>query len=128
MDDFLIIGKTQSECLQGLLALIKLLHSLGFNISWKKFVSPSPRDTFLGVKLDSSTMLIRLPVDKLNCLKTLIASFSVKVLHPSAKCHVVRGGRTFLCRVIDCVNKLKYQSDRCRLTSQFRADILWWNL
>ena len=40
LDDFLIIGRTQVECQMGLVTLIRLLHSLGFNVSWRKFVSP----------------------------------------------------------------------------------------
>ena len=41
-------------------------------------------------------------------------------------CRAVQGGRTFLRRVIDCVNRLRHSSHRCRLNSQFRADIKWW--
>ncbi|KAL9963440.1 hypothetical protein ACROYT_G026951 [Oculina patagonica] len=73
LDDFLIIGNTHAECQQGLITLIRLLHLLGFNVSWKKVVSPSQRVTFLGIELDSTTMSLRLPSDKLDQLNTLIA-------------------------------------------------------
>ena len=75
LDDFLIVGKTKAECQQGLLALIRLLHSLGFNVSWKKVVAPCQRVTFLGIELDSTTMSLRLPSDKLDRLNSLIAYF-----------------------------------------------------
>lgn len=39
LDDFLIIGRTNAERQNGLTTLITLLHSRGFNISWKKVVS-----------------------------------------------------------------------------------------
>jgi len=136
LDDFLIIGNTctHAECQHGLTTLINLLHSLGFNIRWKKVVSPSQRVTFLGVELDSSTMSIRLPADKLDRPHALVTSFSEKVSASKRQlqslpgsfnyaCHV-HGGRTFLRRVIDCINKLRHSSHRCRLSSQFRADIL----
>ena len=137
LDDFLIVGKTQAACQQGLLVLINLLHSLGFNVSWKKVVSPCQRVTFLGIKLDSTTMCVRLPSDKLERLNSLITSFSNKVSASKRQlqslagslnfaCHVVHGGRTFLRRVIDSINKLKRPSHRTRLSSQFRDDILWW--
>ena len=82
-------------------------------------------------------MPLRLPADKLDRLNALVTSFSVKVSASKRQlqslagslnfaCHVVHGSRTFLLRVIDCINKLKSPSHRCRLTSQFRADILWW--
>lgn len=68
LDDFLIIGSTQEECQQGLVTLINFLHYLGFNVSWRKVVSPTQRITFLGIELDSSTMSLRFPEDKLNRL------------------------------------------------------------
>ena len=137
LDDFLIIGNTYAEFQNGLATLINLLHSLGFNISWKKVISPAQRVTFLGIELDSSTMSIRLPADKLNRLNTLVTSFSDKVSASKRQlqslagslnfaCHVVHGGRTFLRRVIDCINRLRHSSHRCRLSSQIRADISWW--
>ena len=137
LDDFLIIGNTYAECQRGLVTLINLLHSLGFNVSWHKIVSPSQRVTFLGIELDSSAMSIRLPADKLSRLNELISAFSQKVSASKHQlqslagtlnfaCQVVHGGRTFLRRVIDCVNRLKHSSHRCRLTSDIRADISWW--
>ena len=66
LDDFLIIGRTQVECQKGLVILIRLLHSLGFNVSWRKFVSPTQCVSFLGIELDSTSMTFRLPVDKLS--------------------------------------------------------------
>ena len=137
LDDFLIIGNTQAECQQGLITLISLLHSLGFNVSWKKVVSPSQRVTFIGIELASTTMSLCLPADKLDRLNALVMSFSVKVSASKRQlpslagslnfaCHVVHGGRTFLCHVIDCINKLKSPSHCCCLASQFCTDILWW--
>ena len=79
LDDFVIIGNTHAECQHGLITLFNLLHSLGFNISWKKVVSPSQRVTFLGIELDYSTMSIRLPADNLDRQNALVTSFSEKV-------------------------------------------------
>ena len=61
LDDFLIIGSTKEECQPGLVTLITLLHYLGFNVHWRKVISPTQRITFLGIELDSSTMSLRLP-------------------------------------------------------------------
>lgn len=36
LDDFLTIGNTHAECQQGLVSLIHLLHSLGFNVSGQR--------------------------------------------------------------------------------------------
>lgn len=122
LDDFLI-GSTQEECQRGLLTLINLLHYLGFNVSWRKVVSPTQRITFLGIELDSSIMSLRLPEDKLTLLTDLVNTFSheASASKPQLQslagslnfaCQVVHGGRTFLRRVIDCLNKLKHSSHR----------------
>ena len=66
LDEFLIIGSTKEECQRGLVTFINFLHYLGFNASWHKAISPSQHITFLGIELDSSTMSLRLPEDKLN--------------------------------------------------------------
>ena len=39
---------------------------------------------------------------------------------------VVDGGRTFLHRVIDYLNKLNHSAHRCRLSTDLRADVSWW--
>ena len=137
LDDFLIIGSTKEECQRGLVTLINLLDYLGFNVSWCKVVSPTQRLTFLGIELDFSTMSLRLPEDKLNRLIDLLNTFSHKASAPKRQlqslagslnfaCQVVHGGRTFLCRVIDCLNKLNHSSHRCRLSTDFRANVSWW--
>jgi len=106
-------------------------------VSWRKVVSPTHRVTFLGIELDSKSMTVRLPVDKLSRLNNLVYALSTKEsgskrqLQSLARsfnfaCHVVHGGRTFLGREIDCVNKLKRLSHRCRLTSDTRSEISWW--
>ena len=41
-------------------------------------------------------------------------------------CQVVHGSRTFLRRVIGCINKLKHSYHWYRLSSDIRADISWW--
>lgn len=82
-------------------------------------------------------MSIRLLNDKLNRLNALISSFSCKASAKKRQLksvagqlkfgyHVVHGGRTFFRHDIDCINKLRHLSRRCRLSSQFRADISWW--
>ena len=135
LDDFLIIGSTKEECQPGLVTLINLLHYLGFNVSWRKVVSPTQRITFF--ILDSSTMSLRLPKDKLNWLIDLVNTFSRKASASKRQlqsltgslnfaCQVVHGGRTFLRRVIDCFNKLTHSSHRCCLSTDFLADVSWW--
>ena len=79
IDGFFIVGKTKAECQQGLLALIKLLHSISFYVSFKKVLSAYQHLTFLGIELHSTTMSLRLLSDKLDCLNSLMVSFSTKI-------------------------------------------------
>ena len=82
-------------------------------------------------------MSLRLPEDKLNRLIDLVNTFSHKASASKRQlqslagslnfaCQVVRGGRTFIRREIDCINKLNVSSHRCRLSTDFRADVSWW--
>ena len=100
LDDFLIVDQTKAECQQGLLALVRLLHSLGFNVSWKKVVSPCRRVNFLGIELDSTTMSLRFPSDKLDCLILLSCPLPLKVPRPSVNCNPSQNHYTLL--VISC--------------------------
>ena len=41
--------------------VISLLRKLGFHINWKKVTDPGTKIVFLGVKIDSVNMCLRLP-------------------------------------------------------------------
>ena len=99
LDDFLIIGSTQAECQMELVTLIRLLHSLGFNVSWRKVVSPTQRVTFLGIELDSTSITVRLPVDKLSQLIDQVCAFSAKVSASKRQLQSLAGSLNSACQV-----------------------------
>ena len=66
LDDFLIIADSKEECAQALNCLIQLLRRSGFAIHWGKVIDPTNRITFLGIELESISMSLRLPKDKLS--------------------------------------------------------------
>ena len=88
LNDFLIIRSTQAKCQVELITLIRLLHSLGFNVSWRKVVSPTQRVTFLGIELDSTSITVRLPVDKLSKWNDQVCAFSEKYLPLNVNCNL----------------------------------------
>ncbi|XP_076078791.1 uncharacterized protein LOC143048808 [Mytilus galloprovincialis] len=108
LDDFFICEQTKSRCKEALNVLITLLRYLGFAINWSKVVDPCQQITFLGVEIDSSTMEVRLPSDKLAVLKAELLAFT-KRSHASKKqlqslagklnwaSAVIRGGRVLFC-------------------------------
>ena len=140
MDDFLVIGKIMGECKEGMDCLLALLRKLGFQISWPKVQNPSQNLIFLGVEIDTSgeAVTLRLPDEKLQQLKHFISDFKCKVRASKRQlqslagklnwaCQVIRGGRTFLRRIIDSSNKLRAPHHKYKLSHSFYQDIIWWD-
>ena len=113
LDDFLIVSSLREECLGAQLALLRLLHSLGFQVNWSKLHSPSQRVKFLGIILDSLAMQAKISSleDQLHVLfsKRKASKRDLQrvagLMNFLAK--VVQGGCTFLRRVLDSMNRLK---------------------
>ena len=138
LDDFLVIGKSHSECQTAYNVLCELLVSLGFQLSSSKVVPPCQCLTFLGVQFDTICLSLSLPVKKLTDLRAVITTFlqrtraSKRQLQQLAgrlnwACKVVYGGRTFLRRVLDLMNTMPHSASKCRLTLAFHRDMEWWN-
>lgn len=137
LDDFLLIAPNREKCLAGLDALISLLRMLGFSIAWNKTVGPTQALVFLGIHIDTVSMTLQLPTEKVSQLKCLLASFATK---SRAACRqlqqlagklswaatVVRGGRTYLQRVLNLLRPLQKPHHKAKLTNEFYADIQWW--
>ena len=113
LDDFLIVSSLREECLGAQLTLIGLFHSLGFQVNWSKLHSPSQRVKFLGIILDSLAMQAKISSLK-EQLHVLLSKRKASkrdlqrvagLMNFLAK--VVKGGRTFLRRVLDSMNRLK---------------------
>ena len=137
LDDFLIISDNKEECRQGLSTLIFLLRKLGFKINWKKVVDPCQVITFLGIELNSLNQTLSLPSEKLCETKDLINDFAKRTRASKRQlqslagklnwtCQVVRGGRSYLRRILDLMNQLKQPYHKIKLTKEFKADISWW--
>ena len=137
LDDFLVVGKTLKECQEAFYVLCRLLEELGFTISPNKVVEPCQKLTFLGVEIDTESLTLSLPQDKLHSLKDTLLSFSHRARASKRQlqqlagrlnwaCKVVFGGRTFLRRILDLMNSLCKQSDKCLLNKEFFKDLDWW--
>ena len=137
LDDFLIVAETKEICLQYLNTLLTLLRKLGFSINYKKVCGPSQRLTFLGIVLDTFSMTLELPRDKLNELKDMLnkskscAKLTKRQLQSIAgklnwATQCVYGGRFYLRRIQTKINSLHYPWHHTRVTSCMKADIQWW--
>ncbi len=108
LDDYFIACKgTFTQAARDLNTVIQAFDYLGVPIATEKLVGPTTQLTYLGIEIDTQSMQIRLPNDKLTKLKQLlplwqarkkctkrnlleligVLSFATKVIRP--------GGRTF---------------------------------
>jgi hypothetical protein len=138
IDDFLVIGKSMTECQSALDYLLELVQSLGFEVNWWKVASPNQVTTFLGVEINCIERTLSLPPEKLAETRLLIKSWLTK-----KKCtkkelqrlvgklnwcsRVVSGGRTFMRNLINMIVRLKKQNHHIRLSSAAKADLKWWS-
>jgi hypothetical protein len=132
------VGDTYEECLQAWVALITLLLELGFEINYSKLEAPENSMVFLGIELNSIAMQLSLPKEKLSSIRSVIIDFMGRTratkrqlqslagkLGHAAK--VVRGGRTFLRRILNCINKLHRPYHKARIKGNVLKDIQWWH-
>ena len=102
-----------------------------------KLVGPSTVSTYLGILIDTENMQIRLPLEKLESLKNLLATWSSKVKCKkrellsligklSFACKVVKPGRMFLRRLIKLSTTVTSLDHYICIDEAAREDILWW--
>lgn len=137
LDDFIIIAPTAEECMAAMNILIGLLRNLGFAISWSKVCGPTQNITFLGINIDTVRMLLSLPQEKVEDFMLLLNKFtgmkraSKKQLQSLAgglnwASSIVAGGRVYLRRILDTIQKLRAQNHKTLLSQEFHLDLQWW--
>lgn len=133
LDDFFAIlpswADAQAYCSQ----FDKLCDDLGLSINHTKDILGTIAD-FLGIELDSIRMQARLPPDKLARARSMVedllkkATISHRELESavgflSFAAKIVIPGRAFLRRLFDAIRR---PTAFIRITSNMRADLLWW--
>lgn len=137
LDDLIIVCYNYDDCLRAERKAIQILRRLGFSISWNKLQSATTCVRYLGIELCSKTMEARLPQDKLENLHSILGKFKKKKKARKREleslvgtlnhcCSVVKGGRTFLRRIINVANSLKHRTHFIRLSTEFQKDLLFW--
>ena len=138
LDDFLIVEPTLERCVLAQRVLITLLRSLGFDIAWDKVEGPAQKLIFLGIEIDTIQDLLVLPEKKLQDFEQLVESMlslkrvSYKRLQALAgklnwASAVVRGGRTYLRRILDLMKPIKQTRHKIKVTQGMKEDLLWWS-
>ena len=140
LDDFLCLGSPGTEeCSLALATLLGTCEELHLPLATEKQKGPASCIEFLGIELDSAAMQLRLPVQKLEYLKSTIRGWlgrkacTKRELQSLAgllqhACKVVRPGRVFLRRIFETIAIPQRPHHRVRLNRDFRSDIAWWNM
>ena len=81
LDDFFFVGPAELECHNALNKFLYLAHELGIPVAKHKTSGPLRIITFLGIQLNTPTMVASLPIDKLikyrNNIMTVISQDTV---------------------------------------------------
>ena len=139
LDDFLTMGPWDTPiCGHNLKVFTQLCHQLGVPLALEKVEGPATCLTFLGISMDSRSVLAGLPNEKLERIRNEISVWIsrktatgkqilslVGLLQHATK--VVRPGRTFVARMYSTAAKLKKLKFFTRLTKEFKSDLCWWH-
>ena len=136
LDDFAIVENSYERSKESQSKLIHNLRRIGFCISWKKLESPSRCVKFLGILIDSVSMSLSLPKQKVEKLESEIGRLHVKgcatkkdlecVGGLMAHCStVIHGGRTFSRRLYDLC-AVTPKRGVSTLLEEILLDFAWW--
>ena len=138
LDDFITVEPSDSPPIA--LQVIKFVfQKLGIPLAEDKVFGPTTCLDFLGITLDTLLIEARLPQDKVEKLRALIASFTTRkkctkrellslIGSFSFACKVIVLGRTFLSRMVRLSCTVKELHYHVYLTQAFREDLTMWGL
>lgn len=139
LDDFLFVGSTRAECKYSLESFFELCRLINVPIAHQKTEGPTKTLVFLGIELDITSMVARLPKEKLENYAGLVGQF---LASPSCSLtemrslvgklqfatSVVSAGRPFLRRLYDSTIGLTDKTSRVYLGKNVKADLKIWSL
>ena len=140
LDDFSLVGGPKSpECGRNLKTALETCDGVGFPVAAEKPEGPATRITLLGIELDSELLELRLPQEKLEKLRELVAKWRRRKActkrelqslagHLNHACKVIRPGRRFLRGVFGLLSQFHKRDHMIRLNAAFRADLDWWHV
>ena len=138
LDDFLVLGAPNSpECADALAITLHTCAELGVPLAADKIEGPTTSLTFLGIQLDSTSLSLSLPGDRLGELRGMLdrwvgrkcinepKQFQSLVGHLVHATQVVPLGKAFLANLFPLAQTLKPGQYR-RINAPSRSDLAWW--
>ena len=136
-DFFAVLGKIMDIATTQLNTIIRAFNDLDIPLAEDKIEGPCTLLKYLGIMINSVTMTIEVPKEKLaeattnlnrwkkrrTCTKRELKSLIGKLSHISK---VVRPGRMFSRRLIDLSTTVSRMHHHITLNKEARADIQWW--
>ena len=138
-DDMGGVEETKDRAMESFIQLGWLMEDLGLEESVKKAEPPSQAMTYLGVMFDSSSMVMRVPPEKLSEIKSEIKLWVRKTTITRRDLQsllgklfwiskVVRHARVFMGRLLQQLRTMAGLGDssKVKLTEESRKDLAWW--
>jgi hypothetical protein len=133
----MIVDNSEQCCRKKLERFLAVCKDMGVPMAKDKTFQPSQIMTFVGYKLDTTLMEVRLPQDKLFKFYTLINNvlekekITLKDLQSiigtlNCACAVVVPGRAFLRRLIDLTIGISKPIYKIRITKSVKEDLIIW--
>ena len=139
LDDFIFFGPPKTNIASRSLLTFELLaQSLALPIKQEKTVSPATRVILHGILVDTDTMHLELPPDKLEaakekildlqkCKKVTLQALQSLIGLLQFACRAIVPGRAFLRRLINMTKGMRGPNRLIRLTREARRDLkAWW--
>lgn len=138
LDDFLILGPPESnQCLENLESALSLCKELGVPIEQKKTVYPTTSLVFLGMQVDTKSMELRVPAEKLERIRKLIDQWVLKKSGTKRSllsligslyfcCQAVVVGKPFVVRLGHKAYSVEKLHQTVVLDDKEIEDLMWW--
>lgn len=137
LDDFIFFGSDFSVCDRYLQTFLSLSQSLNLPIKEEKTVRPSTLVSLHGIEVNTRTLELCLPWDKVVTTREKLSlmvkkkKVRLKVLQSligslAFACRAIAPGRTFLRRLIDLTSGVSRTNHFIRLNTEARKDIAAW--
>ena len=137
LDDFIFITKSKEDCHRAMAVFSHLCNIIGVPIAKHKTEGPSTKMIFLGYHIDTSTMVVSIPANKITQYKENINSFLIQkqctlrqlksmIGKLQFVTNVVNIGRCFLRRLINLTCGLKHPATIIRLNAGALEDLKLW--